>query len=97
MSSVSTISAVSASQYNWQQFRLQQARRSADQLELTAQSLQTQASDARRVANQDQDTANSLTAQADRAQQNADQSQLTLTMMLNGQSQYKGALINTVA
>lgn len=97
MSSVSPISAVSASQYNWQQFRLQQARRSADQLESTAQSLQTQASDARRVANQDQDTANSLTAQADRAQQDADQSQLTLTMMLNGQGQYKGALINTVA
>lgn len=64
----STSSIQSATQSGWQQLKLQQARRNADQAEQTARSLQAQALDAQKTADQEQENARSLTVQSDQAQ-----------------------------
>lgn len=69
MASISTTSSVS--QYGWQQLKLQQAQRNADQAELTAEALKAQASDAQRVADRAQEHARSLAVQSDQAQTQA--------------------------
>ncbi|MDD5177242.1 MAG: hypothetical protein PHQ05_12560 [Sterolibacterium sp.] len=71
MAPVSSIS--SANQYGWQQFKLQQAKRNADQAEQAALSLKTQANDAQRVADRAEENARSLWVQSDQAQTKAGQ------------------------
>lgn len=95
MTTVSFVS--SASQDNLQQFMLQQARRSADQAEQTAQSLKAQSDAAQRAADQSQENANSLTTQSDQAQATADQARLGLMALANSQSPFTGKFINTTA
>ena len=83
MASVSSTSG--ANQYGWQQLKLQQARRTADQAEQTAQSLRAQASDAQRVAEQAQDSARSLGVQSDQAQARAGQARQGLAAVAGAQ------------
>ncbi len=71
MSSVSLVS--SAGQSGLQQLMQLQARRSADQAELTAQSLRRQANDAQRVADRANENARSLSVQSNQAQEKAGQ------------------------
>jgi hypothetical protein len=74
MAILSTASgAQSAAQYGWEQLKLQQAQRNADQAQQTAQSLLVQAQDAQRTADRAQDNARSLSVQAEQAQTNAGQ------------------------
>jgi len=56
-----------ATQIGWQQLKLQQARRTAEQAEQTAQALKSQANQAQRSADQAQETARSITVQSDQA------------------------------
>lgn len=63
--------ASSAIQSSVQQLVLQQAKRTADQAEQTAQSLKAQANDAQRVADSAQQDARSLSIQSDQAQAKA--------------------------
>jgi len=93
MSPVSSTS--SASQYGWQQLKLQQAKRNADQAEQTAQTLKAQASDAQRVADRAQENARSLSVQSDQAQANAGQARQGLAALGNEQ-QAITQLSNTV-
>ncbi|MBI5922087.1 MAG: hypothetical protein HY847_10650 [Betaproteobacteria bacterium] len=58
----------SVTQFGWQQLKLQQAKRNADQAEQTAQILQQQASVAKREADRAQEHARSLGVQSDQAQ-----------------------------
>ena len=60
-----------ATQQGFQQLRLQQARRDAEQAEQTARSLAAQANQAQRRADQAQEDARSITVQADQAQDDA--------------------------
>jgi len=60
-----------ATQQGFQQLRLQQARRDAEQAEQTARSLSAQANQAQRQADQAQETARTITVQADQAQGDA--------------------------
>lgn len=64
----STSGAQAATQYGFEQLKLQQAKRTADQAEQTAQSLRVQASNAQREADQAQENARSLSVKSDRAQ-----------------------------
>lgn len=64
-----------ATQSTWQQFKLSQAERSADQAEQRAQSLRAQADAAQRRAVRAQENASSLQAEAGQAQANAGQAQ----------------------
>jgi len=64
-----------------QQLKLQQARRSAEQAEQTAQALQTQANDAQRRAAREQENARSLSVQADQAQGNAGRARQGLALI----------------
>ncbi|HEY6898485.1 MAG TPA: hypothetical protein VI279_14595 [Rhodocyclaceae bacterium] len=69
MASVSpSTGAQAATQYGFEQLKLQQAKRTADQAELTAQVLRGQAVDAQREADQAQENARSLSVKSDRAQ-----------------------------
>lgn len=63
----STSGIQSAAQTGWQQLKLQQAKRNADQAEQTARSLLTQAQDAQRTADREQETARTLSVQSDQA------------------------------
>lgn len=58
-------------QLGWQQFKLQQAKRNADQAERAAQILQQQAWDAKNEADRAQENARSLGVQSDQAQSTA--------------------------
>ncbi len=71
MPSVSSVSSAGPS--GLQQLMQLQARRSADQAELTAQSLRRQANDAQRVADQANENARSLSVQSNQAQEKAGQ------------------------
>ncbi len=68
-----TSGAQAATQAGYQQLKLQQARRNAEQAEQTAQGLRAQASAAQQTANQAQETARSLSTQADQAKFSAGQ------------------------
>lgn len=57
-----------AVQAGWQQFRLQQAQRNADQAERDAQSLRARAANAEAAANRAQENARSLAVNADQAE-----------------------------
>lgn len=82
MASISTTSSASpAAQFGWQQAKLQQAKRNADQAEATARSLLGQARDAQRVADRAQDNARDIGRQADRAQATAGQARQGLAMI----------------
>ena len=84
----STAGAQSASQFGWEQLKLQQAQRSAEQAQQTAQSLQGQAQDAQRTADKAQENARSLSVQADQAQSNAGRAEQGLAAIkTNGQAQ----------
>lgn len=65
-SSTSGMQAVT--QLGWQQFKLQQAKRNADQAERAAQILQQQAVNAQREADRSQEEAKTLAVQSDQAQ-----------------------------
>lgn len=65
--SSTTSGTQAATQIGWQQLKLQQARRNAEQAEQTAQALQSQASQAQRSADQAQEAARSITVQSDQA------------------------------
>lgn len=93
MASVSSTS--SANQYGWQQLKLQQAVRNADQAEQEAQSLKTQANDAQRVADRAQENARSLYVQSDQAQAKAGQARQGLVAIGTAQ-QSVTQLSNTV-
>jgi hypothetical protein len=60
-----------ASQLVWQQIKLQQAQRNADQAEQNAQALKAQAAQAERVADRADERARSLKVQSDQAQTQA--------------------------
>lgn len=64
----------------WQQLSLQQARRSAQQAELTARTLQTEASDARAAANRALENARDLEVKANQAQSSASQAAQNLVL-----------------
>lgn len=81
MATVSSISGSQAAQDVWKQLQLLQARRNADQAELTAQSLQAQAQDAQRTAEQADAQALSLAVQSDQAQENAGSARRGLAAM----------------
>ena len=84
----STAGAQSASQFGWEQLKLQQAQRNAEQAQQTAQSLQAQAQDAQRTADKAQDNARSLSVQADQAQSDAGRAEQGLAAIrTNGQAQ----------
>ncbi|MFA7268399.1 MAG: hypothetical protein WC073_03540 [Sterolibacterium sp.] len=68
MVAVSSTFGSQATQYGWEQLKLQQARRNADRAEQTAQSLQTEATEARRAADRAVENARSLSLQSDQAQ-----------------------------
>lgn len=68
MATISLSSPSSAVQSGLAQFRLQQARRTAEQAEQVARSLQTQAREAQQQASQAQENARSIAAQATQAQ-----------------------------
>lgn len=68
MATTSLSSPSSAVQYGLAQLRLQQARRTAEQAEQVARSLQTQAQEAQQQASQAQEEARSIAAQATQAQ-----------------------------
>ncbi|HUW37059.1 MAG TPA: alanine-zipper protein [Rhodocyclaceae bacterium] len=93
MASVSSISSVV--QYGMQQIMVQQAKRNADQLEQTAQSLQSQANDAQRVAERALEDARSLAIQSDQAQQRAGQALQGLAA-LSAQQQSSTRLVNAI-
>jgi hypothetical protein len=61
----------SAVQNGYQQFKLLQAKRSADEAEQTAQALQAQARDARRKADRADQNAQALAVESNSAQANA--------------------------
>jgi hypothetical protein len=63
----------SVTQFGWQQLKLQQAKRSADQAEQTAQMLQQQASVAKQEADRAQENARALGVQSDQARYVIDQ------------------------
>lgn len=65
MSSVSSTSG--ASQFGWDQLKLQQARRNADQAEQAAQSLQAQAQAAQRTADRAEENARALAVDSNQA------------------------------
>jgi len=79
MAAVSSIS--NAAQYGFEQLKLQQARRSADQAELTAQALQQQAGQAQRDAQRANENARTLSVQASQAQDQAGQARQGLAAM----------------
>jgi hypothetical protein len=93
-------STTSVNQNGWQQIRLQQAMRNADQAVQTAESLKAQANEAQRVAEQAQENAQSLVAQTEQAQLIAGEARLgvaTLSTVVNSQGQVTGKIINTTA
>jgi hypothetical protein len=63
----------SAAQSGWQQFRVRQAQRDAEQAEQNALALQAKAADARRTASHAQENARSLEVQAGQASDQAAQ------------------------
>lgn len=74
MASISSSSGTqAATQSGWQQLQLQQARRTAEQVEQTARALKAQADGAQRTAEQAQENARSLTVRSDQAQTSAGQ------------------------
>lgn len=90
MATVSSTS--SANQYGLQQLRQQQARRNADQAELTAQTLKAQANDAQRVADRAQEDARTLGVQSDQAQAKAGQARQGLAAL--GAAQQSGVQLS---
>lgn len=84
----STAGAQSVTQYGWEQLKLQQAQRNADQAQQTAQSLQVQAQDAQRTADKAQENARSLSVQAEQAQGDAGRAEQGLAAITtSGQTQ----------
>lgn len=67
----SAATASPAFQQGFAQLKVQQARRNAEQAEVTARALQTQAANASRAADQAQENARDLTVRSDQAQLNA--------------------------
>lgn len=83
-----TSGAQSASGGLWAQLQLEQARRTADQAEQRAATLQSQAQSAQAVADRAQESARSLQTEAKQAQGDASQAQLNLaTQNATGQVQ----------
>lgn len=77
-----SISSVSSTvQSGYAQLKLQQARRNAEQAEVTAQALSQQAQQAKGEANQAQENARQLSVQSDRAQTGAVQARQGLMAM----------------
>lgn len=75
-----TSNTLSVSQPLWQQLSVQQAQRAAQQAEVNARSLRSQASDARAEAVRAEDNARSLEIKADQAQSTASQAQHNLVV-----------------
>jgi len=82
----STSGLQSVTQFGWQQLKLQQAKRSADQAEQTAQILQQQASAAKQEASRAQENARSLAVQSDQAQSFAAKARQGLAAISTGGS-----------
>lgn len=78
MAIVSSTSGSPAAQSGWQQLKLLQAKRSADQAEQAAQSLQQQAQEARRTADRADERARTLAVDSDQAQAIAGKARLGL-------------------
>ena len=76
----------SVTQFGWQQLKLQQAKRNADQAEQTAQILQQQASVAKREADRAQENARSLGVQSDQARSHAVRARQGLAGLASGAS-----------
>lgn len=92
---VSVSSTSSTNQYILQQLSVQQAKRSADQAELAAQTLKAQANEAQRVADREQGNARYLSIQSDQAQARAGQIRQGLAA-LNSEQQAITPLSNTL-
>lgn len=82
----STSGLQSVTQLGWQQLKLQQAKRNADQAEQTAQILQQQASVAKQEANRAQENARTLAVQSDQAQSLAVRARQGLAGLSSGAS-----------
>lgn len=80
----STSGLQSVTQLGWQQLKLQQAKRNADQAEQTAQILQQQASAAKQEANRAQENARALAVQSDQAQSLAVRARQGLAALSSG-------------
>lgn len=89
-------STQSVVQSGWQQLRLQQARRAADQAETEAQSLRLQAADAQQSADQAESNAQALTSAAGQAESNAGRARQGLAA-IQTTGNMVAALSNTVA
>lgn len=83
MASVSSTSG--ANQYGWQQLKLQQARRNADQAEQVARSLKYEANAAQRVADRAEENARVLGVKSDDAQVKAGQARQGLAALSSEQ------------
>lgn len=83
MASVSSTSG--ANEYGWQQLKLQQARRNADQAEQVARSLKYEANAAQRVADRAEENARTLGVQSDNAQVKAGQARQGLAALSSEQ------------
>lgn len=95
----STSGLQSVNQLGWQQLKLQQAKRNADQAEQTAQILQQQAAAAKQEADRAQEHARSLAVQSDQAQTlavRARQGLATLASGAAGQAQLTYAIDQAV-
>jgi hypothetical protein len=75
---VTISSTSSAVQSGLQQLRLQQAQRTAEQLEFRAEALRAQAQAAQRTADRAQENARSLTVESDQAEEAAGKARLGL-------------------
>lgn len=96
MATVPSISgAQSASQFVFQQLKLQQAQRSADQAGQEAQALQNQANSARLTAQRAQENARALEVQSGQAQENAGRARQGLAA-LKSLSQFQTQLSGTL-
>jgi len=82
----STSGLGSVTQFGWQQLKLQQAKRNADQAEQTARLLQQQASAAKSEADRAQEKARNLGVQADQAQSYAVRTRQGLSALTAGAS-----------
>jgi hypothetical protein len=83
---VASLSSISgASQNGWQQYRLQEAQRNADQAAQTAQALKVQANDAQRVAQRAKENARSLAVDSSQADSRAGQARAGVASLRSAQ------------
>jgi hypothetical protein len=96
---VASISSTSGSQaafeYGYQQIKLQQAQRTANQAEQNARALAAQANEAKRTADRAQEGARTLEVQSDKADTAAGQARQGLAA-LKTQSTYQSSLETTL-